>query len=91
MEELLKHLGDQSPLIAIMVAFGIWIMRSVVQPLTARHIQFMDTFEERDREKTEMLGSMAGNITEFRRTQNEHLEICRSGTHTKLIPVNKPV
>lgn len=85
MEELLKHLGDQSPLIAICVAFGVWVMRSVVQPLTARHIQFMDTFENRDREKTEIIGSLSNNLIEFRKTQEEHLEICRSGTHPRAI------
>jgi hypothetical protein len=87
MEELLKQLGDQSPMLAIMVAFGVWVMRAVVQPLTARHIQFMDAFENRDREKTEILGTLQNNLVEFRKTQDEHIEICRSGTYPR--PIHK--
>ena len=81
MEEILKSLGDQSPMLALFIAFGVWTMRTVIQPLAARQMQFMDTLEIRDREKTESLGSIGNNLVELRKRQDEHLEICRSGTH----------
>jgi hypothetical protein len=86
MEELLAKLAEASPSIAVFVIFGIWVMKTVVQPLTQRHLQFMDSFEIRDRERSECLQTISADISELRKTQSEHLEICRSGTHPKVHP-----
>ena len=83
MEEIITKIGGESVWAGIVVAMIIWFMKTIAQPLTQRHIQFMDTFEIRDRENTEHLQAITADISELRRTQAEHLEICRSGSHPR--------
>lgn len=84
MEDFLTKLPTDSVWATIFIATIVWFMKTVVQPLTARQIAFMDKMDERDDAKTLHLAAIDANITEMRQRQAEHIEVCRSGTHTKL-------
>lgn len=91
MEEFLKSLGANSPWLALTAGSFIWFMKTVVQPLTARHLKWMDDAEDRDVKKTELLAKLDGNLTELRQMQKEHIEICRTGMNHAKVVHPKPV
>lgn len=86
MEEVLKQIAPQSPWLALVGAFLLWVMKAVVIPLKDRHMAFVDTLEKRDFEKQQLLNELGNDVAEIRRTQLDHIEICRHGPGSPVPP-----
>jgi hypothetical protein len=53
----------------------------ILKPLTARHITFLDRTERCIETQTDCVQRVETAISAIAKKQEEHLEICRSGTH----------
>lgn len=69
--ELLRGLSQNWPILATFIGALWWFARYIAQPLTARHIAFIDAVEERDRirltldaENTALLGILKDETQE---------------------------
>lgn len=83
MEELLKQVGAQSAVAAVLLGTAIytarWFAQNIAKPLTERHMKFTDEVENNTRQQTKILESLNVCILEMKETQKEHLMICREG------------
>lgn len=54
-----------------------WLSTKVIEPLTARHIQFLDQTEKCITSQAESISGLRIDIREIRELQQQHIEVCR--------------
>lgn len=92
-EDLIKHMLEQSPIAAAIALplfyFLQWLRSKIVEPIASRIVTHIDTLDEQTEKQTETLGKLELCMSNMQRVQQEHLGICRTGSHEP--SVRKPV
>jgi hypothetical protein len=90
--EFLALLKDHGPWGILLIAlFGIWravkwFGANVAQPLTQRHLEFVNGLEKRDQQHSECLGKLTETTREMHQLQRQHFQICSGSDHNRPIP-----
>lgn len=84
MEELLKSIGSQNAILALLLACIIyaarWTVVNILKPLTERHIKFLDTVEASTASTTASMRNIDSSLNEIRTTQKKHLDVCQGAS-----------
>lgn len=74
--------------LSVLVVVGIikvckYLSSRILEPLADRHIRFLDRTERCIETQTDCVQRVETAITAIAKKQDEHFEICRTGTHPK--------
>jgi hypothetical protein len=77
--------------LSVLLVIGIvkvcsYLSTRILEPLADRHIRFLDRTERCIETQTDCVQRVEVAISAIAKKQDEHFEICRSGTHPKPHP-----
>lgn len=83
---------EQSPIAAAIALplfyFLQWLRSKIIEPIAIRTVAHIDRLDQQTEKQTETLSKLELCMTTMQRVQQEHLGICRTGSHD--ISVRKP-
>lgn len=88
--QLLKEYGHIGTLVVLLLFIwkaGRWCGSRVIEPVTKRHLEFVDSLDKRDAQAVEQLRGIKSDLFALRNTQEEikqvqaqHFAICSDAT-----------